>query len=91
MVNVPLLFPTLVVLGVVVVEWRQTRPVAWAALVAGFVLLVAALCHPAFSAEEIVAYGREMLAAPLAVARVVGAFCFLYSVVRLIRTSQIPW
>ena len=89
--EVPLLFPTLAVLIVVAVEWRHTRAVAWIALVAAFVLLVAVLRHPAFSAEEILAYGESLFAAPLAVARVVGAGCFLYSVVRLIRANQIPW
>jgi hypothetical protein len=91
MVSIPLLFPTLAVLAVVAVEWNHTRVVAWAALAAGFVLLVAVLCHPAFSAEEIISYGREVLVTPLAFARVVGAGCFLYSVVRVIRAREIPW
>ena len=89
--EVPLLFPTLAVLVVVAIEWRHTRLVAWIALVASFVLLVAVLRHPAASAEEVVAYGESIFAAPLAFARAVGAACFLYSVVRLIRTHEIPW
>ena len=89
--QVPLLLPTLIVLTVVAIEWRQSRLVAWAALGASFVLLVAALKHPSFSAEEIVAYGEELFAVPLAAARAIGAACFLYSVVRLLRSSPIPW
>lgn len=89
--DVPLLFPTLAVLIVVVIEWRHTRLIAWMALAAAFVLLVAVLRHPAFSAQEIVSYGEEFFAAPLAFARAIGAACFLYSVVRLIRTNEIPW
>jgi len=88
---VPLLMPTLVVLAVAAIEWKHTRAIAWMALLAAFVLLVAVLRHPAFSAEEILAFGESVLAAPTAVARVVGAGCFLYSVVRLIRTNNIPW
>jgi hypothetical protein len=89
--EVPLLFPTGVVLVVAAIEWKHTRIVAWLALVAAFVLLVAVLRHPAFSAEEILAYGESLFAAPLALARVLGAACFLYSVVRLIRSHGIPW
>lgn len=89
--EVPLLIPTLVVLAVVAVEWRSTRPVAWLALVAGFVLLVAGLEHPAYSAEDMLAYGEQLLVTPMAVARAVGAGCFLYSVVRLIRSHGVPW
>jgi hypothetical protein len=89
--DVPLLLPTLVVLAVVWIEWRHTRAIACVALVAAFVLLIAVMRHPAFSAEEILAYGDSLFGAPVAFARVLGAGCFLYSVVRLIRTNGIPW
>ena len=91
MEQIPLLLPTLVILAVVWLEWRHTRPVAIVALAASFVLLVAVLRYPSFSASEIVDLAAANLAVPLAVARTVGAACFLYSVVRLIRTSPIPW
>lgn len=89
--QIPLILPSLVVLAVAALEWTRTRAVAAVALVAAFVLLVAAIGHPGFSAEEVLAYGHELLAAPVAAARVVGAGCFLWSVVRVIRTSPIPW
>lgn len=89
--DVPLLVPTLVVLAVAWIEWRSTRAISVLALAAAFVLLVGVLRHPAFSAEEIVAYGEALLATPLAVARALGAGCFMYCVVRLIRRHQIPW
>ena len=89
--EIPLLIPTFVVLAVVAVEWRSTRPIAWLSLLAGFVLLVAALEHPAYSAEDFLAYGEQLLTTLMAVARAVGAGCFLYSVVRLIRAHEVPW
>ena len=89
--QIPLLFPTLVVLVVAALEWRHTRLISWLALAAGFVLLVAVFRHPVFSAEEIVAYGEAIFVTPISVARAVGAACFLYSVVRLIRSHEIPW
>ncbi len=91
MEQVPLFLPTLAILAVVWLEWRQTRPVAIVAAAAAFVLLVAVLRYPGFSAQEIVEFASAHLAVPLAVARTVGAACFLYSVVRLIRASPIPW
>jgi NO-binding membrane sensor protein with MHYT domain len=89
--STPLLIPTLVVFAVVAIEWHSSRKVALAALFAAFVLTVACMHYPGLSAAEIVAYGEDLLAAPVTVARTVGAGCFLYSVVRLIRTSGIPW
>ena len=89
--DIPLLIPTAVVLAVAWIEWRHTRLISVLALVAAFVLLVAVLRHPAFSAQEIVAYGEELLVTPLTVARALGAGCFLYSVVRLIRANDVPW
>ena len=89
--STPLLFPTLIVYAVVAIEWHSSRRIAFAALFAAFVLTVACMHYPGLSATEIVAYGEDLLAAPLTLARAVGAGCFLYSVVRLIRTSGIPW
>ena len=89
--STPLLFPTIVVFAVVAIEWNSSRRIALTALLAAFVLTVACLHYPGLSAAEIVAYGEDLLAAPLTIARTIGAGCFLYSVVRLIRTSGIPW
>ena len=91
MEQIPLFLPTLVILAVVWLEWRHTRPVAIVALAASFVLLTAVLRYPALSAQEVVDFAAAHLAVPLALARTVGAACFVYSVVRLIRTSPIPW
>jgi hypothetical protein len=89
--HTPLIFPTVVVLAVVVVEWRHTRAVAWAALVAAFVLLVGVLRYPAFSAQEITDFAHEGLAIAIVVARTLAVGCFLWTIVRTIRTSGIPW
>jgi hypothetical protein len=91
MSGTPLLLPTIVVLAVAAVEWRHTRAVAWAALFAGFVLLVPVLRWPAMSISDIVEMVAPHLSALLLVARCVGAACFLYSIVRSVRTAGIPW
>jgi hypothetical protein len=89
--HTPLLLPTIVVLMVAAAEWRHTRAVAWAALVAGFVLALAAMRWPTLSLRDVTDVAGTHLAALLAVARTIGAGCFLWSVVRSIRTAGIPW
>lgn len=91
MIETPLVLPTIVVLGVVALEWRTARVVAYFALVASFVLLVAVMRHPGQSAEAIVAYADTALAVPLTLARTVGAACFLFCVVRQLRARDVPW
>jgi hypothetical protein len=89
--NTPLILPTVVVLLVVVAEWRHTRLISWMALAAGFVLLAGALRYPMLSAAEISDFAQANLAVALVLARVVGAVCFLWCVVRTIRGSGVPW
>jgi hypothetical protein len=89
--HTPLIFPTIVVLSVAFVEWKHTRAVAWAALAAAFVLLLGVLRYPTFSAQEIADFAQQGLAVALAFARTLAVGCFLWSVVRTIRTSGIPW
>ena len=91
MQHTPLIFPTVVVLSVVVVEWRQTRWIAWTALAAAFVLLIGVLRYPTLSAQEIADFAQESLAVALVFARTVAVGCFLWTVVRTIRGSGIPW
>jgi hypothetical protein len=91
MAHTPLLLPTIIVLAVAAVEWRASRAVAWAALAAGSVLLAAVMRWPALSLGDVVDEAGGGLAAALLVARVVGAGCFLYSIVRSIRSAGIPW
>jgi hypothetical protein len=91
MAHTPLLLPTIVVLAVAAVEWRHARGVAWAAFIAGFVLLTAVMRWPALSISDVVDQAGGGLASLLLVARCVGAGCFLYSVVRAIRAAGIPW
>ena len=87
----PLILPTVLVLLVVALEWRHTRAVAWAALASGFVLLVGVLRYPSLSASEIGDFAEMHLAVALAVAKVVGAGCFLWTVARTIRAAGVPW
>ena len=87
----PLVFPALVVLSIVWFEWRTTRAVAWMALLCGFVLLTAAFYRLDFSAQDFVVYGSPWLSVTVSVARLLGAACFLWSVVRLLRAHQVPW
>jgi hypothetical protein len=89
--HTPLIFPTVVVLAVVIVEWKHTRPIAWAALVAAFVLLVGVLRYPTFSAQEIADFAQEGIAVAVAFARALAVACFLWTVVRTIRGSGVPW
>ena len=89
--HTPLIFPTIVVLAVVIVEWRHTRPIAWAALAAAFVLLVGVLRYPTFSAQEIADFAQESVAIAVAFARALAVGCFLWTVVRTIRSSGVPW
>jgi hypothetical protein len=89
--HTPLILPTVVVLAVVFAEWRHTRLISWLALAAGFVLLVGAMRYPAASAQEISDFAQANVAVALAFARVVGAVCFLWCVVRTIRSSGVPW
>ena len=85
--QVPLILPALVVLAVAGVEWRHARAVAYAALVAAFVLLAGALNWPALSLEELVDVVAAWFAPALLVARCVGVACFLFSVVRTVRAT----
>ena len=89
--HTPLIFPTVVVLAVAFVEWKHTRSVAWAALGAAFVLLVGVLRYPTFSAQEIAEFAQEGLAVAVAFARTLAVGCFLWTIVRTIRGSGIPW
>jgi len=89
--HIPLILPTLVVLAVVWAEWRHTRWVAWVALVASFVLLVGVLRYPTLSAQEVTEFAATHFALALVVARTIGAACFLWWVVRTIRTVGVPW
>jgi hypothetical protein len=89
--HTPLIFPTVVVLAVVFVEWKHTRTIAWVALAAAFVLLVGVLRYPTFSAQEIADFAQESLAIAVAVARGLAVGCFLWTVVRTIRSSGVPW
>jgi hypothetical protein len=89
--HTPLIFPTVVVLAVVLVEWRHTRWVAWVALATAFVLLTGALRYPTLSAQEISDFAKEGLAIALVFARTLAAGCFVWTVVRTIRSSGIPW
>jgi hypothetical protein len=86
-----LIFPTVVVLSVVFVEWRQTRWVAWVALATAFVLLLGVLRYPTMSAQEIADFAQEGLAIALVFARTLAVGCFVWTVVRTIRSSGIPW
>jgi hypothetical protein len=89
--HTPLIFPTIVVLAVAYVEWKHTRAIAYAALVAAFVLLVGVLRYPTFSAQEIAEFAHEGLAVAVAIARTLAVACFLWTVVRTIRSSGVPW
>jgi hypothetical protein len=89
--DTPLILPTVVVLLVAALEWRATRPVAWVALAAGFVLLVGSLRYPALSATEINDFAAGGLALAIVVAKIAGAGCFLWTVTRTIRSSAVPW
>jgi hypothetical protein len=89
--HTPLIFPTVVVLAVVFVEWKHTRAVAWAALAAAFVLLVGVLRYPTFSAAEIADFAQQGLAVALVVARTLAVACFMWTMVRTIRSSGVPW
>jgi hypothetical protein len=89
--HTPLIFPTVVVLAVALVEWRHTRLVAWTALVTGFVLLVGVMRYPTFSAQEISDFAADGLAVALVFARTLAVGCFMWTVVRTIRGSGIPW
>ena len=89
--HTPLIFPTVVVLAVVFAEWKHTRAIAWAALVAAFVLLVGVLRYPTFSAQEIADFAQEGVAFAVAFARALAVACFLWTVVRTIRGSGVPW
>ena len=91
MQHTPLIFPTVVVLAVVFVEWKHTRAIAWAALAAAFILLVGVLRYPTFSAQEIADFAQEGLAFAVAFARTLAVGCFLWTVVRTIRASGLPW
>jgi hypothetical protein len=91
MAQTPLLLPTVIVLAVAAVEWKASRAVAWAALVAGCVLMTAVIRYPALSIADVVDAVAPGFAALLLVARVVGAACFMWCVVRTIRAAGIPW
>jgi hypothetical protein len=91
MAQTPLLLPTVIVLAVAAVEWKAARGVAWAALVAGCVLLAAVMRYPALSVGDVVDAVAPGFAALLLVARVVGAACFLWCIVRSLRSAGIPW
>ena len=87
----PLLFPALVILAVAAYEWQRSRIVAAVALGSGFVLLSAALTHLEYSAQDFVSYGPAWLSVAVSVTRLLGAACFLWTVVRVLRTHQVPW
>ena len=91
MSTTPLLLPTLVLLAVVGGCWNASRTVAITAAVSGVVLLTACFTYPGWSAEAIVDFGSTGMAVAVSVARVIGAACFLHSVVLFIRLRQIPW
>ena len=89
--GIPLILPAMVILGVFAAELRSTPAVAWSALLAGFVLMVLAFRWPGLGASAILREDHAVVAVALGVARLVGGGCFLFSVVRTIRTSEIPW
>jgi hypothetical protein len=89
--HTPLIFPTVVVLAVAFVEWRHTRWVAWVALATAFVLLVGVLRYPTLSAQEIADFAQEGLATALVFARTLAVGCFVWTIVRTIRSSGVPW
>ena len=91
MEHTPLIVPTVVVLAVAFVEWKHTRWVAYTALAAAFVLLVGAWRYPTLSAQEVAEFAHEALAVALVFARTLAVGCFLWSVVRTIRASGVPW
>ena len=87
MTDVPLLAPALIVLAIAALEWRGSRPVAFAALGAGFVLLTAALAYPGMSAAQVLSTGHALVAYPLAVARPVALACLLGFALRRVREA----
>jgi hypothetical protein len=82
MVEIPLIAPTLLVLVTVALEWGGDRRIAWGALVAGGILLTAAIAYPGLSATEILEAADGLVAYPVGVARGVGVACFLACAVR---------
>jgi hypothetical protein len=86
MADVPLLAPALIVLAIAVLEWRGSRPVAFAALATGFVLLTAALAYPGLSAAQVLSAGQAAVAYPLAVARPLALACLLGFALRRLST-----
>jgi hypothetical protein len=87
MADVPLLAPALIVLVIAALEWRGSRAVARAALVAGFVLLTAALAYPGLSAAQVLSAGQAAVAYPLAVARPIALACLLGFALRRVRDA----
>ena len=91
MSSTPLLLPTLVLLAVVGGCWRVNRAVALIAATSSVVLLTACFLYPGWPAAMIVDFGTTPMAVAVSIARVIGAACFLYSVVLFIRLREIPW
>ena len=87
----PLLLPTAIVLLVALFEWRHTRWVSYIALTAAVPLLTAVLRWPLLSAEQVEAVASTWLVVAFTVAKIVGAGCFMWCVVRTIRASGVPW
>ncbi len=84
--EVPLIAPTLIVLLTAVLEWGEERRLAWAALLAGGVLLTAAMAYPGLSAAQVLDAAGALIAYPVGVARPIGVACFLACAVRRLRT-----
>ena len=85
MLDVPLIIPTLLVGLIALLEWNRSAVLARIALGAAFALLLAAVRDPGLSATEILHYYDDGLTYLMAVARVVGLGCFLFSVTRVMR------
>jgi hypothetical protein len=85
MLDVPLIFPTLVVAMVAVLEWNRSVVLARVALGCAFTLLLAAVRDPGLSADEILAYYEDGLTYLMAIARVLGVGCFLVAASKLMR------
>jgi hypothetical protein len=87
MAEIPLIAPTLLVLVCAALEWGGLRRIAWAALVAGGVLLTAAIAYPGQSASEILDGSDRLLAYALIAARGVGVACFVACAARRVQAA----
>jgi hypothetical protein len=87
MADVPLLAPAVIVLIIAALEWGGSRPVAFAGLFAGLVLLSAALAYPGLSAAQVLSSGHSAVAYPLALARPLALACLLGFALRRLRSA----